>query len=247
MANISDAHGTMTFSHPTNDDTSLIQQVINTSMEFYYGELWADKDTKQIWNEPIGFSSSGRWTFYGTLDHFFNYFNEYLSPEQKQQLDKITIAFDYVDYEPGVEYFANNEMTIQAIYDKEDNQLNTKTLSYTHTNVPITAENLVEYEIVDWAADTFTAYGIDALREDVKEVRENTEVIERHYTDIHPQMTRLIENFDKISTEDWLKIFKEQSVDDFVMDTAEDPYQYETLFVDSDAINHPIVKDAIEQ
>lgn len=244
MANISDAVGIMTFYHPVEPPT-LINEVINETNELYYGQLMVGDESDFMWGEDIGFASSGRWTMYNTLENFFDIFNGASNQELAKRVDKLIIEFEFTDYEPGTSYFADIRLKIQAQYDKNTNHMHTIILSEEFNDVEASSEMLVENEHVEWAVDTYTSYGIEELREDVKEVLKYNPPIREAYTGLHPQMETLLKNFDKISTDEWLQVFKDQEADDILYDVEGDPYYYEMMFVDSDIFNHPIIKSKI--
>lgn len=244
MANVSDATGTMIFQHPMEPPT-FINEIIKFTEEFYYGELMVSEEEDFMWGEEVGFASFGRWTMQNTLENFFESFNEEGDPASLERMDKLTIEFKFTDYEPGVEYFADLHIITQAQYDRQSQKLSSKIIKETTNDIEVSAKTLVDNEHVEWAADTYTEYGIEALREDIVDVLDLNIQVRERYTELHPKMEALLKNFDSISTDEWLQIFKDQESDNILYDVAEEPYYYEMMFVDSDIFNHPIVQNKI--
>lgn len=145
-----------------------IKKLLKESEKFYYGNLVIDPNDVDF-DKKLEFSISGKWSLYSTLEHYFNNF-ETLTNNEKQELNGLSLLFDYVDYEPGFELFENGLIEIAANY--ENNELRTIVIQDTKKSIKINAYNLEHHEICDEAFDTFTIYGIEnlqkALKRDIK-------------------------------------------------------------------------------
>lgn len=175
MANISDTHGTLTIKK-NNSKARLetIKKLLHESEKFYYGNLVVDPNDVDF-DKKLEFSTSGRNSFYSTLEHYFESF-ETLTNEEKQELDGLSFSFNYVDYEPGFELFENGVIEIEAIC--ENNELRTiETEEVTHA-IEIDAYNLEYHEIYDEAFDTLTIYGIKNLQ---KALKRDIQFYEKNY------------------------------------------------------------------
>lgn len=169
MANPSDAHGTLTI-RKNNSNTTLktVKKLLKESKNFDYGYLIIDPIDVDF-DKELAFSTSERWSLYSTLEHYFENF-ETLTDKEKQEINGLSLLFDYVDYEPGFELFENGLIEIAASY--ENNELRTIAIQDTEKSIEINAYNLEHHEICDEAFDTFTIYGIEnlqkALKRDIK-------------------------------------------------------------------------------
>jgi hypothetical protein len=165
MVNPSDAHGTLIIKK-NNSETSLetVKKLLQESEKFYYGNLVIDPNDVDFEKE-LEFSTSGRWSLYSTLEHYFDNF-ETLTDNEKQEINGLSLLFDYVDYEPGFELFEDVLIEIAANY--ENNELRTIVIQDTEKSIEINAYNLEHHEICDAAFDTFTIYGIENLQKALK-------------------------------------------------------------------------------
>lgn len=165
MANPSDAHGTLIIKK-NNSEASLetVKKFLQESETFYYGNLVIDPNDVDFEKE-LEFSTSGRWSLYSTLEHYFENF-ETLTDKEKQELNGLSLLFDYVDYEPGCEVFKNGLIEIATSY--ENNELRTIVIKDTEKSIEINAYNLEHHEMCDEAFDTFTIYGIENLQKAIK-------------------------------------------------------------------------------
>lgn len=169
MVNPSDAHGTLIIKK-NNSETSLetVKKLLQESEKFYYGNLVIDPNDVDF-DKELEFSTSGRWSLYSTLEHYFENF-ETLTDKEKQEINGLSLLFDYVDYEPGFELFENGLIEIATSY--KNNELRTIVIQDTEKSIEINAYNLEHHEMCDEAFDTFTIYGIEnlqkALKRDIK-------------------------------------------------------------------------------
>lgn len=169
MANPSDAHGTLIIKK-NNSEASLeiVKKFLQESEKFYYGNLVIDPNDVDF-DKKLKFFTYGEWSLYSTLKHYFENF-ETLTDKEKQEMNGLSLLFDYVDYEPGFELFENGLIEIAASY--ENNELRTIVIQDTEKSIEINAYNLEYHEMCDEAFDTFTIYGIEnlqkALKRDIK-------------------------------------------------------------------------------
>lgn len=169
MANISDAHGTLIIrKNNSNATLKTVKKFLQESEKFYYGNLVIDPNDVDF-DKKLEFSTSGKWSLYSTLKHYFENF-ETLTDKEKQEINGLSLLFDYVDYEPGFELFENGLIEIATSY--KNNELRTIVIQDTEKSIEINAYNLEYHEMCDEAFDTFTIYGIEnlqkALKRDIK-------------------------------------------------------------------------------
>lgn len=169
MVNPSDAHGALIIKK-NNSKTSLetVKKLLQESESFYYGSLLINPENVNF-DKKLEFFTYGEWSLYSTLEHYFENF-ETLTDNEKQEINGLSLLFDYVDYETRFELFENRLIEIAANY--ENNELRTIVIQDTEKSIEINAYNLEHHEMCDEAFDTFTIYGIEnlqkALKRDIK-------------------------------------------------------------------------------
>ena len=200
MANPSDAHGTLIIKK-NNNKVSLetIKKLLKESEKFYYGNLVIDPNDVSF-DKEIEFSTSGRWSLYSTLEHYFENF-ETLTDKEKQELNGFSLRFDYVDYEPGCEVFENGLIEIKTNY--ENKELKTQVMEDSTHSIKIDAYNLEHHEIYDEAFDTFTIYGIENLQ---KALKRDIKFYERDYN------KELLKKIIETEPKQLLKLCKENKI-----------------------------------
>lgn len=163
---------------------------------------------------PTDFNMIGRWTLKETLCFLLDVSEDEEFPtEVKQRLDGMTVEIDYEEYDTDEQFAHEGIAVVKAIYDKEKDRLETKTVRFRENELPFTAETLVNRFGLDNAWDTFTDYGRRALayhmiadpevpelvrqfleiidRKDDKEAREKffNNVFDRNTTDVYDVYT----------------------------------------------------------
>ena len=208
MANPSNAHGTLIIKK-NNSEASLetVKKFLQESESFYYGNLVIDPNDVSF-DKEIEFSTSGRWSLYSTLEHYFENF-ETLTDKEKQELNGFSLRFDYVDYEPGCELFENGLIEIATSY--ENNELRTIVIQDTEKSIEINAYNLEHHEIYNETFDTFTIYGIKNLQ---KALKRDIKFYERDYN------KELLKKIIETEPKQLLKLCKENEI--YACDNTED-------------------------
>ncbi|MFP5528192.1 hypothetical protein ACLGL1_06940 [Peptococcus simiae] len=152
MANISDAHGAIFF----DCDQSVMEEIYRQIEEqkWYYGHPELEEMPKsRTWLEFYGI---GRWLFANSIERFF----ETLNP-----MGPVTVKWDFVDYEPGMEVFYT--MKCETAYNP-DAEYATELIVTEDYDLEINAENLEAYGYEEMAADTFTDYGLFNLQAELE-------------------------------------------------------------------------------
>lgn len=160
MANISEATGCVDVTVKTNQKKEFteffncLREFAGNGDYFAYIDEIAENDIEKEDDELFcssGFYGAGRWTFHNNLELFGNWADSYkrTHKETVQTLEKYTfkLEFEFADYEPGcgVLYSENAEITHNA----GEEIKNCKFSVCRCDDLPITAENLVDYEIYD--------------------------------------------------------------------------------------------------
>lgn len=208
MANPSDAHGTLIIKK-NNSEASLetIKKLLKESKNFDYGYLIIDPIDVDF-DKKLEFFTYGEWSLYSTLEHYFENF-ETLTDKEKQEINGLSLLFDYVDYEPGFELFEDGLIEIATSY--ENNELRTIVIQDTEKSIEINAYNLEHHEMCDEAFDTFTIYGIENLQ---KALKRDIEFYERNCS--KEFLKKIIETKPK----QLLKLCKENEI--YACDNTED-------------------------
>lgn len=165
MVNPSDAHGTLIIrKNNSNATLKTVKKLLKESKNFDYGYLIIDPIDVDF-DKELAFSTSGRWSLYSTLEHYFKNFKTLTKDEQKE-LNNLSFHFEYVDYESGCELFEFDMIDIQTVY--KNNKLKTKIIEEEIYPLEADAETLESYDIYDNAYDTFTVYGVTNLQKALK-------------------------------------------------------------------------------
>lgn len=159
-------------------------------------------------DKKLEFSTSRKWSLYSTLKHYFENF-ETLTDKEKQEMNGLSLLFDYVDYEPGFELFEDRLIEIATSY--ENNELRTIVIQDMEKSIEINAYNLEHHEICDEAFDTFTIYGIENLQ---KALKRDIEFYERNCS------KELLKKIIETKPKQLLKLCKENEI--YAYDNTED-------------------------
>lgn len=241
MANRSSTYGVIQFKHP-NAKSNLIERIIEYTKEhFYFGELNCENDTQTTnktiwkWNKKYVFESSGRWSFYSTLKNFFENFQD---APFKHELDRLTLTVNYIDYEPGVQYFVKECVVIKALL-LDNGQLETREQKHETTDISYCAENLIGYQIADLAFDTFTEYGIEQY---VAYVTNYMKDNPNEFEDL-PKLKHLAMKLQHIPIIDLYTVFSEECIH-VVTDHDENPddYYIKHILYKQNGTYHPLIE-----
>lgn len=160
MANISDTKGYLIIRRKTIQKSPMkVYQFLKTlDDDFYF--ITPLQDIALTFNEALiaedgitlPFYGEGRWTFLNTLTHFFSF----LSKQNDSLLSLFNspsdmLSFCFVDFEKGSGQFYEAEISLFAEWENGEPQTR---ISYERiSDIPITAENLVDYSIYETAYD----------------------------------------------------------------------------------------------
>lgn len=242
MANLSSAYGTCTLTCPTKKLDSILELLSKTQNEFYYNlglyeldnyQKDPEETKKQLTIQPstipnknifpvllfstieFALSGFGRWTFENNIRGFIEgvQSDEALNPllNAIEQTDQpIELYFDFIDYEPGCEVFYTAQ--IKIIYDPEEKKWSTEEVS--DANLDITAKNLIDYGVCDFAIDKYNVCEalVSYLNQPyislnwVDEITEETLIEVFREEDLVDLLEQLRENTDGVydNLEEWL-------------------------------------------